>query len=170
LSGINGIESLGLKNHKTPPSMISTIQAKNYGQSIQMNQMNTTGISLPQIEVAECPTSFIEGKYLYYFIKAVDKFKDWVVYNRNLPSGKTVKRKELAEIIRAYQEDQDAEIVPALSRYQTMKVNKGKAKEDRKDPKITEMEREWEEAHGLVKEFDLNDEGNLDEDCELLTA
>jgi hypothetical protein len=32
------------------------------------------------------------------------------------------------------------------------------------------MEHEWEEAHGLVEEFDLNDEGNLDEDCELLTA
>jgi hypothetical protein len=64
-------------------------------------------------EVAECLTSFIEGKYLYYFIKAVDKFKDWVVYNRNLPSGKTVKCKELAEIIRAYCEDRDAEIIPA---------------------------------------------------------
>jgi hypothetical protein len=80
-------------------------------------------------EVAECPTSFIEGEYLYYFIKAVDKFKDWIVYNRNLPSGKTVERKELAEIIRVYQEDRDAEIVPALSGYQTMKLDKGKAKE-----------------------------------------
>jgi hypothetical protein len=51
-----------------------------------------------------------------------------------------------------------------------MKLDKGKAKEDRKDPKITEMEREWEEAHGLVEEFDLNNEDNLDEDCKLLTA
>jgi hypothetical protein len=128
-------------------------------------------------EVAKCPTSFIEGEYLYYFIKAVDKFKDWMVYNRNVPSGKTVKRKELAEIIRAYQEDQDAEIVPAPSRYQTItkltkekQFDKGKVKENRKDPKITEMKHEWEEVHGLVEEFDLNDESNLDEDCELLTA
>jgi hypothetical protein len=68
-------------------------------------------------EVAECPTSFIEGEYLYYFIKAVDKFKDWVVYNRNLPSGRMVEHKELAEIIRAYQEDQDAKIVPVPSGY-----------------------------------------------------
>jgi hypothetical protein len=59
-----------------------------------------------------------------------------VVYNKNLPSGRMVKRKELAEIIRAYQEDQNAEIVPAPSGYQTMtklteekQVNKGKAKE-----------------------------------------
>jgi hypothetical protein len=53
----------------------------------------------------ECPTSFIKGKYFYYFIKAVDKFKDWVVYNRNLPSGKIIKCKELAEIIRTYRKD-----------------------------------------------------------------
>jgi hypothetical protein len=113
-------------------------------------------------KVAECPTSFIEGKYLYYFIKAVDKFKDWVVYNRNLPSGKTVERKELAEIIRAYQEDQDAEIIPASSGYQTMtklteekQLDKGKAKEPRSEREI-KMECKWKKAHGLVEEF--NDE------------
>jgi hypothetical protein len=109
----------------------------------------------------------MEGEYQYYFIEAVDRFKDWVIYNRNLPSCRTVERKELAEIVRAYREDRDAEIVPVPSGYQTLKLDKGKAKED---PKKTEMEREWEEAHGLVEEFDLNDEGNLDEDCELLTA
>jgi hypothetical protein len=63
----------------------------------------------------KCPISFIEDEYLYYFIKAIDKFKDWVVYNRNLPSGKTVEHKELAEIIRAYCEDQDAKLfLPSL--------------------------------------------------------
>jgi hypothetical protein len=46
--------------------------------------------------------------------------------------------------------------VPTPSGYQTMKLDKGKAKENQKDPKITEMEHEWEKAYGLVEEF--NDE------------
>jgi hypothetical protein len=117
-------------------------------------------------KVAESSTSFIEGEYLYYFIKAVDKFKDWVVYSRNLPLSKIVERKELAEIIRIYHEDQDAVIIPALSRYQTMKVNKGKAKEIQSECEI-EMECEWEKAHEILEDVVDND---FDENCDFITA
>ncbi|PKK43700.1 hypothetical protein RhiirC2_804221, partial [Rhizophagus irregularis] len=36
-------------------------------------------------EVEECPTMCIKDKYQYYLREVVDRFKDWIEYNRNLP-------------------------------------------------------------------------------------
>ncbi|PKY32192.1 hypothetical protein RhiirB3_450204 [Rhizophagus irregularis] len=57
-----------------------------------------------------------------------DHFKDWIEYNGDLPKASS--HKELANIIRAYKEDHDAEIIPTPSGYETMKMDrkdKGKA-------------------------------------------
>ncbi|EXX59707.1 uncharacterized protein OCT59_015682 [Rhizophagus irregularis] len=61
-------------------------------------------------EVEECPTTRIEDKYQYYLKEVVDRFKDWIEYNGNLP--KTPSRKELVDLIRAYKENRNAEIIP----------------------------------------------------------
>ncbi|UZO22411.1 uncharacterized protein OCT59_014774 [Rhizophagus irregularis] len=76
-------------------------------------------------EVEECLTTRIEDEYQYYFKEVVDHFKDWIEYNENSP--KTPSRKELANLIRVYKEDRDAEIIPTTSGYETIKMNKGKA-------------------------------------------
>ncbi|GBC53069.2 hypothetical protein GLOIN_2v1877063 [Rhizophagus irregularis DAOM 181602=DAOM 197198] len=76
-------------------------------------------------EVEECPTTCIENKYQYYLREVVDHFKDWIEYNGNLP--KTSSRKELTDLIRAYKENRNAEIIPTLSGYETMRADKGKA-------------------------------------------
>ncbi|UZO16788.1 uncharacterized protein OCT59_008164 [Rhizophagus irregularis] len=78
-------------------------------------------------EIEECPTTRIEDKYQYYLREVVDRFKDWIEYNGNLP--KTPSRKELADLIRAYKENRNAEIIPTPSGYETMRADKGKARE-----------------------------------------
>ncbi|UZO18652.1 uncharacterized protein OCT59_009964 [Rhizophagus irregularis] len=92
-------------------------------------------------EVEECPTTRIEDEYQYYLREVVDRFKDWIEYNGNLP--KTPSRKELADLIRIYKEDRDAEIIPTTSGYETMKMNKGKAREIPEECPKTDMERQW---------------------------
>ncbi|UZO18092.1 uncharacterized protein OCT59_009413 [Rhizophagus irregularis] len=96
-------------------------------------------------EVEECPITRVEDKYQYYLREVVNRFKDWIEYNGNLP--KTPSCKELANIIRAYKEDHDAEIIPTPSGYETMKMNKGKAREIPEERPKTEMERQWEAAN-----------------------
>ncbi|CAB4432698.1 unnamed protein product [Rhizophagus irregularis] len=61
-------------------------------------------------EVEESPTTRIEDEYQYYLREVVDRFKNWIEYNGDLQ--KAPSRKELADIIRAYKEDHDAEIIP----------------------------------------------------------
>ncbi|PKY58942.1 hypothetical protein RhiirA4_430074, partial [Rhizophagus irregularis] len=73
-------------------------------------------------EVEECPTTRIENEYQYYLREVVDRFKDWVEYNGDLPKASS--RKELADLIRVYKEDRDAEIIPTPSGCETMKMNK----------------------------------------------
>ncbi|PKY20673.1 hypothetical protein RhiirB3_385079 [Rhizophagus irregularis] len=63
-------------------------------------------------EVEECLTTRIEDKYQYYFREVVDRFKDWIEYNGYL--SKTPSRKELADLIRVYKNNRDAEIIPPL--------------------------------------------------------
>ncbi|UZO22579.1 uncharacterized protein OCT59_014939 [Rhizophagus irregularis] len=46
----------------------------------------------------------------YYLREVVNCFKDWIEYNGDLP--KAVSNKELADIIRVYKEDRNAEIIP----------------------------------------------------------
>ncbi|GET64984.1 highly derived D5-like helicase-primase [Rhizophagus irregularis DAOM 181602=DAOM 197198] len=111
-------------------------------------------------EVEECPTTRIEDEYQYYLREVVDRFKDWIEYNGNLP--KTPSRKELADLIRVYKEDRDAEIIPTTSSYETMKMNKGKAREIPEERPKTDMEREWEAANGIVDDWDEED---LDRVC-----
>ncbi|GBC44500.1 uncharacterized protein OCT59_014448 [Rhizophagus irregularis] len=111
-------------------------------------------------EVEECPTTRIEDEYQYYLREVVDRFKDWIEYNGNLP--KTPSRKELADLIRVYKEDRDAEIIPTTSGYETMKMNKGKAREIPEEHPKTDMEREWEAANGIVDDWDEED---LDRVC-----
>ncbi|GBC36410.1 highly derived D5-like helicase-primase [Rhizophagus irregularis DAOM 181602=DAOM 197198] len=111
-------------------------------------------------EVEECPTTRIEDEYQYYLREVVDRFKDWIEYNGYLP--KTPSRKELADLIRAYKEDHDAEIIPTTSGYETMKMNKGKAREIPEECPKTDMEREWEAANGIVDDWDEED---LDRVC-----
>ncbi|GBC21524.2 highly derived D5-like helicase-primase [Rhizophagus irregularis DAOM 181602=DAOM 197198] len=106
-------------------------------------------------EVEECPTTHIENEYQYYLREVVDRFKDWIEYNGNLP--KTHSRKELADLIRVYKEDRDAEIIPTTSGYETMKMNKGKAREIPEERPKTDMEREWEAANGIVDDWDEED-------------
>ncbi|UZO23883.1 uncharacterized protein OCT59_016212 [Rhizophagus irregularis] len=106
-------------------------------------------------EVEECPTTRIEDEYQYYFREVVDHFKDWIEYNGNSP--KTPSRKELANLIRVYKEDHDAEIIPTTSGYETMKMNKGKAREIPEERPKTDMEREWEAANGIIDDWDEED-------------
>ncbi|PKY60692.1 hypothetical protein RhiirA4_484667 [Rhizophagus irregularis] len=109
-------------------------------------------------EVEECPT-YIEDEYQYYLREVVDRFKDWIEYNGD--SSKASSRKELANIIRAYKEDRNAEIIPTPSGCETMKMNKGKAREIPEELPKTDMEREWEAANGYVDW----DEEDLDRVC-----
>ena len=97
-------------------------------------------------------------------IEAINHFKDWVKYTKDLPVGKSVTGKELVKILEAYQENKNAEIIPIPSGYQTMKLDKGKAVEPRREERKNEMECEWEKANGIIDEFD--DEGfeNICED------
>ncbi|PKY34001.1 hypothetical protein RhiirB3_453359 [Rhizophagus irregularis] len=113
-------------------------------------------------EVEECSTMRIEDKYQYYLREVVDRFKDWIEYNGNLP--KTPSRKELADLIRAYKEDHDAEIIPTTSGYKTMKMNKGKTREIPEERPKTDMERQWEAANGFVDELDI------DEACDMIDS
>ncbi|PKY60132.1 hypothetical protein RhiirA4_517404, partial [Rhizophagus irregularis] len=92
-------------------------------------------------EVEECPTC-VEDKYQYYLREVVNRFKDWIEYNGNLP--KALSCKELADIIRVYKEDRDAEIIPTPSGCETMRLNKSKARENSEERPKTDMEREWE--------------------------
>jgi hypothetical protein len=103
--------------------------------------------------------------YNWHMIEAINHFKDWVKYTKDLPIGKLVTGKELVKILEAYQENKNAEIIPVPSGYQTMKLDKGKAVEPRREDH--EMEREWEKANGIVDEFD--DEG-FENICEDLGA
>ncbi|PKY62560.1 hypothetical protein RhiirA4_432608, partial [Rhizophagus irregularis] len=73
-------------------------------------------------------------------------------------------RKELADLIRAYKEDHDAEIIPTPSGCKTMKMNTGKAREIPEERPKTDMEREWEAANGLVDELDI------DEACDMFDS
>ncbi|CAB4415429.1 unnamed protein product [Rhizophagus irregularis] len=112
-------------------------------------------------EVEECPT-YIEDEYQYYLREVVDRFKDWIEYNGDSP--KEPSRKELADLIRAYKEDRNAEIIPTPSGCETMKMNKGKAREIPEELPKTDMEREWEAANGLVGELDI------DEACDMFDS
>ncbi|PKY46538.1 hypothetical protein RhiirA4_461426, partial [Rhizophagus irregularis] len=103
-------------------------------------------------EVEECPTTRIEDEYQYYLREVVDRFKDWIEYNGDL--SKTPSRKELADLIRAYKEDRNAEIIPTPSGHETMRLDKGKAREIPEERPKTDMEREWEAANGIIDEFD----------------
>ncbi|UZO07687.1 uncharacterized protein OCT59_027963 [Rhizophagus irregularis] len=93
-------------------------------------------------EVEECPTTRIEDKYQYYFRS----------------------RKELADLIRVYKKDRDAEIIPITSGYETMKMNTGKAREIPEERPKTKMERQWEAANGFVDELDI------DEACDMIDS
>ncbi|PKB93583.1 hypothetical protein RhiirA5_387148, partial [Rhizophagus irregularis] len=103
-------------------------------------------------EVEECPTTRIEDEYQYYLREVVDRFKDWIEYNGYLP--KTPSRKELADLIRVYKDNRNAEIIPTPSGYETMRADKGKAREIPEERPKTNMEREWEAANGIIDEFD----------------
>ncbi|CAB4440345.1 unnamed protein product [Rhizophagus irregularis] len=109
-------------------------------------------------EVEECPT-YIEDEYQYYLREVVDRFKDWIEYNGDSP--KAPSRKELADIIRAYKEDRNAEIIPTPFGHETMRLDKGKAQEIPEERPKTNMEREWEAANGYVDW----DEEDLDRVC-----
>ncbi|PKB94810.1 hypothetical protein RhiirA5_437996 [Rhizophagus irregularis] len=111
-------------------------------------------------EVEECPTTRIEDKYQYYLREVVDRFKDWIEYNGYL--SKTPSRKELADLIRAYKENRNAEIMSTPSGYETMRADKGKAREIPEERPKTDMEREWEAANGLIDDWDEED---LDRVC-----
>ncbi|PKC52025.1 hypothetical protein RhiirA1_405202, partial [Rhizophagus irregularis] len=41
-------------------------------------------------EVEECPTTHVENKYQYYFREVVNRFKDWIEYNGDLPKVKNL--------------------------------------------------------------------------------
>ncbi|GET56823.1 poxvirus D5 protein [Rhizophagus irregularis DAOM 181602=DAOM 197198] len=103
-------------------------------------------------EIEECPTTRIEDEYQYYLMEVVDRFKDWIEYNGYLP--KIPSRKELADLIRIYKENRNAEIIPTPSGYETMRADKGKAREIPEERPKTNMEREWEAANGIIDEFD----------------
>ncbi|PKY63496.1 hypothetical protein RhiirA4_433206, partial [Rhizophagus irregularis] len=104
------------------------------------------------IEVEEWSTTRIEDEYQYYLREVVDRFKDWIEYNGYSPKAPSCK--ELADIIRAYKEDHDAKIIPTPSGCETMRLNKGKAREIPEERPKTDMEREWEAANGIIDEFD----------------
>ncbi|PKC00473.1 hypothetical protein RhiirA5_505168 [Rhizophagus irregularis] len=90
--------------------------------------------------VEECPTTRIEDKYQYYLREVVNRFKDLIEYNGNL--SKTSSRKELANIIRIYKENCDAKIIFTSSGYETMRANKGKAREILEEYPKTDIERQ----------------------------
>ncbi|RGB41576.1 hypothetical protein C1646_810619 [Rhizophagus diaphanus] len=96
--------------------------------------------------------------------KAINHFKDWVKYTKDLPVGKLVTGKELVKILETYQENKNAEIIPVSSDYQTMKLDKGKAVE----PCIEdhEMECEWKKANRIIDEFDNKGFENICEDLD----
>ncbi|GBC15360.2 hypothetical protein GLOIN_2v1875323 [Rhizophagus irregularis DAOM 181602=DAOM 197198] len=106
-------------------------------------------------EVEECSTTRIEDEYQYYLREVVDRFKDWIEYNGYLP--KTPSRKELTDLIRVYKDNRDAEIIPTPSGYETMRADKGKAREIPEERPKTDMEREWEAANGLIDDWDEED-------------
>ncbi|GBC17055.2 hypothetical protein GLOIN_2v1880406 [Rhizophagus irregularis DAOM 181602=DAOM 197198] len=89
-------------------------------------------------EIEECPITRVEDKYQYYLREVVNRFKDWIKYNGNLP--KTPSRKELADIIRIYKENRDAKIIPTPSGYETLRTDKGKAREIPEERPKTKME------------------------------
>jgi hypothetical protein len=113
-------------------------------------------------ETEEYPEyEIIIGEYFKNFRIALHRFRSWVNYNKGQNIYTPIEYRVLADMIRAYQENKNAEIIPTPSGYKTMKLDKGKAREDPKvqdyedhknQPK-TKMEKEWEEAHGLVDEF-----------------
>ncbi|GET63393.1 highly derived D5-like helicase-primase [Rhizophagus irregularis DAOM 181602=DAOM 197198] len=106
-------------------------------------------------EIEECPTTRIEDEYQYYLMEVVDRFKDWIEYNGYLP--KIPSRKELADLIRIYKENRNAEIIPTPSGYETMRADKGKAREIPEERPKTDMEREWEAANGIIDDWDEED-------------
>ncbi|GET67348.1 D5-like helicase-primase [Rhizophagus irregularis DAOM 181602=DAOM 197198] len=106
-------------------------------------------------EIEECPTTRIEDEYQYYLMEVVDRFKDWIEYNGYLP--KIPSRKELADLIRIYKENRNAEIIPTPSGYETMRADKGKAQEIPEERPKTDMEREWEAANGIIDDWDEED-------------
>ncbi|GET52805.1 D5-like helicase-primase [Rhizophagus irregularis DAOM 181602=DAOM 197198] len=106
-------------------------------------------------EVEECPTTRIEDEYQYYLMEVVDRFKDWIEYNGYLP--KIPSRKELADLIRIYKENRNAEIIPTPSGYETMRADKGKAREIPEERPKTDMEREWEAANGIIDDWNEED-------------
>ncbi|GET61917.1 hypothetical protein RIR_jg11866.t1 [Rhizophagus irregularis DAOM 181602=DAOM 197198] len=106
-------------------------------------------------EVEECPTTRIEDEYQYYLREVVDRFKNWIEYNGYLP--KTPSRKELADLIRAYKKNRNAEIIPTPSGYETMRADKGKAREIPEEHPKTDMEREWEAANRIIDDWDEED-------------
>ncbi|GET54126.1 poxvirus D5 protein [Rhizophagus irregularis DAOM 181602=DAOM 197198] len=106
-------------------------------------------------EIEECPTTRIEDEYQYYLMEVVDRFKDWIEYNGYLP--KTPSRKELADLIRVYKDNRDAEIIPTPSGYETMRADKGKAREIPEERPKTDMEREWEAANGIIDDWNEED-------------
>ncbi|PKK56061.1 hypothetical protein RhiirC2_800839, partial [Rhizophagus irregularis] len=91
-------------------------------------------------EIEECSTARVEDEYQFYLREVVNRFKDWVKYNGNLP--KVPSRKELADIIRAYKEDHDAEIMLTPSSCETMRLDKGKAREIPEECPKTDIERQ----------------------------
>ncbi|PKY59737.1 hypothetical protein RhiirA4_430635, partial [Rhizophagus irregularis] len=105
-------------------------------------------------EVEECPI-YVEDEYQYYLREVVDRFKDWIEYNGDL--SKAPSRKELADIIRAYKEDHDAEIIPTPSGCKTMRLNKGKVQEIPEERPKTDMECQWEAANGIIDDWDEED-------------
>ncbi|PKY28948.1 hypothetical protein RhiirB3_445354 [Rhizophagus irregularis] len=90
-------------------------------------------------EIEEYPITRVEDKYQYYLREVVNRFKDWIKYNGNLP--KTPSRKELTDLIRIYKENRDAKIIPTPSGYETLRADKGKAREIPEERPKTEMER-----------------------------
>ncbi|GET66062.1 hypothetical protein GLOIN_2v1849173 [Rhizophagus irregularis DAOM 181602=DAOM 197198] len=106
-------------------------------------------------EIEECPTTRIEDEYQYYLKEYVDRFKDWIEYNGYLP--KTPSRKELADLIRVYKDNRDAEIITTPSGYETMRADKGKVREIPEERPKTDMEREWEAANGIIDDWDEED-------------
>ncbi|UZO18719.1 uncharacterized protein OCT59_010031 [Rhizophagus irregularis] len=106
-------------------------------------------------EIEECPTTRIEDEYQYYLMEVVDRFKDWIEYNGYLP--KIPSRKELADLIRIYKENRNAEIIPTPSGYETMRADKGKVREIPEERPKTDMEREWEAANGIIDDWDEED-------------
>ncbi|PKY61747.1 hypothetical protein RhiirA4_487153 [Rhizophagus irregularis] len=116
MKDIDGTASHGSRIQRIIPSIISTIQ------------------------VEESPTMRIENEYQYYLREVVDRFKDWIEYNGD--SSKASSCKELADLIRVYKEDHDAEIIPTPSGCKTMRLDKGKAREIPEELPKTDMERE----------------------------